>query len=48
MSRAHESWGLEEPPDYVTFAKKLLSGGYFFRGEETPEVRYSGANIVVV
>jgi hypothetical protein len=37
--RAHESWGLEEPPDYVTFAKKFHSGGFFFRGNEDLEVR---------
>ena len=39
LFRAHEKWELEEPPDYVTFAKKLLSGGYFFRGDESFEVR---------
>jgi 4-aminobutyrate aminotransferase/(S)-3-amino-2-methylpropionate transaminase len=38
MPRAHEKWGLSEPPDYVTFAKKLLTGGYFFKGDEVVEV----------
>ena len=36
--RAHESWGLPEPPDYVTFAKRLLSAGYYFKADETHEV----------
>ncbi|XP_065898676.1 4-aminobutyrate aminotransferase, mitochondrial-like [Dysidea avara] len=26
---AHEKWGLDEPPDYVTFGKKMQLGGYF-------------------
>ena len=26
---AHEAWGLEDPPDLVTFSKKLQLGGYF-------------------
>merc|ERR1712168_1765338 len=26
----HESWGLSSPPDMVTFAKKLLIGGYYY------------------
>lgn len=36
--RAHERWGLPEPPDYVTFAKRMLVGGYYFKGDETYEV----------
>nr|XP_002127680.1 4-aminobutyrate aminotransferase, mitochondrial-like [Ciona intestinalis] len=27
---AHEHWGLETPPDIVTFAKKMFIGGYYF------------------
>lgn len=32
---AHEHWGLDEPPDIVTFSKKMLIGGFYHR----PEVR---------
>jgi len=28
---AHEHWNLPEAPDLVTFAKKLLVGGYYFK-----------------
>ena len=31
---AHEYWNLESPPDFVTFAKKMLSCG-FYHNEET-------------
>ncbi|XP_076818755.1 4-aminobutyrate aminotransferase, mitochondrial-like [Clavelina lepadiformis] len=27
---AHDYWGLETPPDIVTFAKKMLSGGFYY------------------
>jgi 4-aminobutyrate aminotransferase/(S)-3-amino-2-methylpropionate transaminase len=27
---AHEHWGLETPPDIVTFSKKAQAAGYFF------------------
>ncbi|RLN45146.1 hypothetical protein BBJ29_007503 [Phytophthora kernoviae] len=30
---AHEHWELENPPDLVTFSKKLQTGGYFAKGE---------------
>ncbi|XP_022092684.1 4-aminobutyrate aminotransferase, mitochondrial-like [Acanthaster planci] len=30
---AHEAWNLPEPPDFVTFSKKMLSGGYYFKDE---------------
>lgn len=33
--RAHEHWGLIEPPDIVTFSKKMLIGGFYHR----PEIR---------
>ncbi|CAH3040411.1 unnamed protein product [Pocillopora meandrina] len=32
---AHEHWGLIEPPDIVTFSKKMLIGGFYHR----PEIR---------
>jgi 4-aminobutyrate aminotransferase/(S)-3-amino-2-methylpropionate transaminase len=30
---AHEHWGLENPPDLVTFSKKMQTGGYFAKEE---------------
>lgn len=30
---AHEEWNLQEPPDIMTFSKKMLLGGYFYREE---------------
>jgi 4-aminobutyrate aminotransferase/(S)-3-amino-2-methylpropionate transaminase len=37
---AHEAWGLSVPPDLVTFSKKMITGGYFYREEfVVPEVR---------
>ena len=27
--RAHETWKLDDPPEYVTFAKKMQLGGYY-------------------
>ncbi|PIK38213.1 putative 4-aminobutyrate aminotransferase, mitochondrial [Apostichopus japonicus] len=35
---AHEAWDLPEPPDFVTFSKKLISGGYFFKEEYGPKL----------
>jgi len=32
----HESWGLSSPPDMVTFAKKLLIGGYYYHEDFFP------------
>lgn len=37
---AHEHWGLEVPPDVVTFSKKMLTGGYFYRDEFRPKEGY--------
>ncbi|GFT11778.1 4-aminobutyrate aminotransferase, mitochondrial [Nephila pilipes] len=37
---AHEYWGLEVPPDIVTFSKKMLTGGYFYRDEFRPNEGY--------
>ncbi|VUC29026.1 unnamed protein product [Clonostachys rosea] len=28
---AHEHWGLEDPPDMVTFSKKAQTAGYYYR-----------------
>eukprot|EP00756_Hemistasia_phaeocysticola_P036429 Hpha_TRINITY_DN16641_c2_g7::TRINITY_DN16641_c2_g7_i1::g.178384::m.178384/K13524/ABAT; 4-aminobutyrate aminotransferase / (S)-3-amino-2-methylpropionate transaminase len=35
---AHEAWNLpkDSPPDFVTFAKKAQTGGYFYRSELQP------------
>ena len=33
---AHEAWGLAEPPDMVTFSKKMQLGGYYCREELAP------------
>ena len=37
---AHESWGEGEPPDMVTFSKKLQIGGYYSREEFFPAEPY--------
>ena len=38
--RAHEAWNLPTPPDFVTFAKKMQLGGFFYRSSARPkEVR---------
>ncbi|XP_041061682.1 4-aminobutyrate aminotransferase, mitochondrial isoform X2 [Carcharodon carcharias] len=37
---AHEHWGLDDPADIVTFSKKFLSGGYFYKDELRPDVPY--------
>ncbi|XP_078611984.1 4-aminobutyrate aminotransferase, mitochondrial-like [Branchiostoma floridae x Branchiostoma japonicum] len=34
---AHEHWGLEESPDIVTFSKKMVIGGLYFKGEFRPK-----------
>lgn len=31
---AHEHWGLEDPPDMVTFSKKAQAAGYYFGNPE--------------
>lgn len=33
---AHEAWNLPQPPDLVTFAKKMQLGGYYSREEYFP------------
>lgn len=30
---AHEHWGLDQAPDIVTFAKKMMSGGIYYKKE---------------
>jgi len=30
---AHEQWKLPTAPDFVTFSKKMLTGGYYYRDE---------------
>ena len=37
---AHEAWGLDAPPDMVTFSKKALLGGYFYRDSFQPPQGY--------
>lgn len=37
---AHEYWGLEDGPDFVTFSKKMLLGGYFYKPEFRPKQAY--------
>lgn len=34
---AHEHWGLDDPADIVSFSKKLLTGGYFYKDEFQPD-----------
>lgn len=33
---AHEHFKLREPPDVVPFAKKMLTGGFYYRDEQRP------------
>ncbi|MFN7145743.1 MAG: aminotransferase class III-fold pyridoxal phosphate-dependent enzyme, partial [Myxococcota bacterium] len=37
---AHEQWGLEEPPDMVTFSKKMQVGGFYLRESFAPPEAY--------
>jgi 4-aminobutyrate aminotransferase/(S)-3-amino-2-methylpropionate transaminase len=37
---AHEAWDLPEPPDAVTFSKKMQLGGCYFRDELMPAEPY--------
>lgn len=37
---AHEHWDLPEAPDMVTFAKKMLIGGFFYQQEFLPKQAY--------
>lgn len=33
---AHEAWGLDDPPDIVTFSKKMQIGGYYCKEDYHP------------
>lgn len=37
---AHQHWGLDESPDIVTFSKKMLTGGYFYKPDVRPKETY--------
>ncbi|GAB6032634.1 hypothetical protein CHUAL_011513 [Chamberlinius hualienensis] len=37
---AHEHWGLTNPPDIVSFGKKMLTGGYYYKDEFRPKQPY--------
>lgn len=37
---AHEHWDLEDAPDFVTFSKKMLLGGYFYKPSFRPQQSY--------
>lgn len=37
---AHEHWNLEDAPDFVTFSKKMLLGGYFYKPSFRPKQAY--------
>ncbi|XP_063961418.1 4-aminobutyrate aminotransferase, mitochondrial-like [Lytechinus pictus] len=41
---AHEQWNLPEAPDVVTFAKKLITGGYYYKPEFAPKLAYQVFN----
>lgn len=37
---AHEHWNLDDAPDFVTFSKKMLLGGYFYKPSFRPKQAY--------
>lgn len=37
---AHEAWGLDDPPDAVTFSKKMQIAGYFTKADLVPTQAY--------
>lgn len=37
---AHEHWNLDDAPDFVTFSKKMLLGGYFYKPSLRPKQAY--------
>ncbi|XP_071511509.1 4-aminobutyrate aminotransferase, mitochondrial-like [Diadema antillarum] len=41
---AHEQWNLPDSPDLVTFAKKLITGGYYYKPEFAPKQAYQVFN----
>ena len=40
FSRAHEAWQLDDPPELVTFAKKMQLGGYYHTNDCKPRHSY--------
>jgi 4-aminobutyrate aminotransferase / (S)-3-amino-2-methylpropionate transaminase len=40
----HELWGLDSPPDFVTFSKKLQAAGFFHNIEYRPSESYRNFN----
>ena len=40
MCRAHEAWGLENPPDFVTFSKKMQVAGFYCKRDVLPSEAY--------
>ena len=41
---AHEHWNLTSPPDFVTFAKRMLSCGFYHRNETSGHQQYRHFN----
>lgn len=41
---AHEHWNLPSPPDYVTFAKKMLSCGVYYSDKDMMATAYRHFN----
>jgi 4-aminobutyrate aminotransferase/(S)-3-amino-2-methylpropionate transaminase len=37
---AHEQWGLDDPPDAVTFSKKMQIAGYYTKADLVPDAPY--------
>lgn len=37
---AHEAWGLENPPDFVTFSKKMQVAGFYCKRDVLPSEAY--------
>ncbi|KAL3317175.1 hypothetical protein Ciccas_004168 [Cichlidogyrus casuarinus] len=36
----HEKWGLQEGPDFMTFSKKMLTGGFYAKKDLLPSVGF--------
>ncbi|KAH8918663.1 4-aminobutyrate aminotransferase [Atractiella rhizophila] len=41
---AHEAWGLEHEPDFVTFSKKMQAAGFYHKKETRPAQGYRNYN----
>lgn len=37
---AHEHWGLQTPPDFVTFSKKVQAAGFYHKKESRANLPY--------